>query len=97
MLTIAKSKELALLLFHTPTKYGSDRFRLIFIDHWDHWWDSRQKEIPADQRTYVQKMVEKMMGCRNPQCGYARYACPKCYKERILPFSCKTRFCPSCG
>jgi hypothetical protein len=85
------------LLFHTPTKYGSDRFRQIFIEHWEKWWDYRREEIPADQRAYVQKMVEKMMGCRNPQCGYARYVCPKCYEERIVPFSCKTRFCPSCG
>ena len=37
------------------------------------------------------------MGCRNPQCGYARYVCPKCHEERIVPFSCKTRFCSSCG
>jgi hypothetical protein len=33
MLTIATGKEVALLLFHTPTKYGSNRFRQIFIDH----------------------------------------------------------------
>jgi hypothetical protein len=61
------------MLFQTPTKYGSDRFRQIFIDHWQKWWDYRREEIPADQRAYVQKTVEKMMGCRNPQCGYARY------------------------
>jgi hypothetical protein len=85
------------LLFHTPTKYGSDRFRQIFIDHWEKWWDYRREEIPADQRDYVQKTVEKLMGCRNPQCGYARYVCPECHEERIVPFSCKTRFCPSCG
>ena len=56
-MTIATGKEVALLLFHTPTKYGSDRFRQIFIDHWAQWWDYRQKEIPADQRAYVQKWV----------------------------------------
>lgn len=72
MRTIATGKEVALLLFHTPTKYGSDRFRQIFIDHWAQWWDYRQEEIPVDQRAYVQKVVEKMMGCRNPKCGYAR-------------------------
>lgn len=37
------------------------------------------------------------MGCRNPNSGFARYVCPNCYEERIVPFSCKTRFCPSCG
>jgi hypothetical protein len=85
------------MLFHTATQYGSDRFRQIFIDYWERWWDYRREEIPADQQAYVQKTVEKMMGCRNPQCGYARYVCPQCHEERIVPFSCKTRFCPSCG
>ena len=97
MLAIATYGEVAALLFHTPTKYGSDRFRQIFIDHWERWWDYRREEVPADQRAYVQETVEKMMGCRNPQCGYARYVCPECHEERIVPFSCKTRFCPSCG
>jgi hypothetical protein len=41
------------LLFHTLTKYGSDRFRQIFLDHWERWWDYRWEEIPADQRAYV--------------------------------------------
>ena len=85
------------LLFHTPTKYGSDRFRQIFIDHWERWWDYCREEIPADQRAYAQKTVEKMMGCRNLQCGYARYVCLECHEEPIVPFSCKSRFCPSCG
>ncbi len=97
MLVVATYGAAVALLFHTPTKYGSDRFRQIFIDHWERWWDYRREEIPADQRAYVQKTVKKMMGCRNPQCGYARYVCPKCHEERIVPFSCKTRFCASCG
>ena len=58
MLTIATGKEVALLLFHTPTKYGSDRFRQIFIDQWERWGDYRREEIPADQRSYVQKISE---------------------------------------
>jgi len=85
------------MLFHTPTQYGTDRFRQIFIDHWACWWDYQRETIPADQRAYVQKVVEKMMGCRNPHNGYARYVCPNCHEERLVPFSCKTRFCPSCG
>jgi hypothetical protein len=37
------------------------------------------------------------MSCRDPNAGYARYICPGCQYERYVPFSCKTRFCPSCG
>jgi hypothetical protein len=50
MLTIATGKEVALLWFHTPTKYESGHFRQIFIDHWAPAWDYRQEEIPADRR-----------------------------------------------
>ena len=85
------------MLFHPQTTYGSDRFRQIFIDHWHRWLDLHEEDIPADQRAYVRKTIQKMIGCRNPQSGYARYVCPDCGDERIVPFSCKTRFCPSCG
>jgi hypothetical protein len=85
------------MLLHPPTQYGTDRFRKIFIEHWAEWWDRHRQSIPADQRAYVQKVVEKMMGCRHSQNGYARYVCLQCDDERIVPFSCKTRFCPSCG
>ena len=37
------------------------------------------------------------MLCRDPEGGYARYLCPGCQYEHRVPFSCKTRFCPSCG
>jgi len=85
------------MLFHTPPTYGSDRFRQIFLDHWDRWYDLHQADLPSDQQAYVCDIIQKMMGCRNPQSGYARYVCPGCGDERLVPFSCKTRFCPSCG
>ena len=71
------------MLFHTHPKYGSDRFRRIFIDHWEHWWPGRREELPADQRARVQKTVEKMIGCHYPQSGYGRYVCTECNVERI--------------
>ena len=53
MLAIAAAGVTVALLFNTPTKYGSDRFRQIFIDHWERWWDYHREEILADQRDYV--------------------------------------------
>ena len=56
------------MLFHPQTTYGSDRFRQIFIDHWDRWLDLHEEDIPAAQRAYVRKTIQKMMGAatRNP-------------------------------
>jgi len=43
-----------------PTAH--DRFRHIFRDHWHHWCDLRLAgEVPADQRAYVCKIVERMI------------------------------------
>jgi hypothetical protein len=56
-----------------------------------------ENEVPAAQRDYVNKIVLRLMLCRDPEGGYARYICPGCQKELRVPFSCKTRFCPSCG
>ncbi len=77
---------------------GHDRFRQIFRDHWDRWCEQRlENEVPPGQRANVRKIIERMMLCRDPSAGYARYICPGCGYDRHVPFSCKTRFCPSCG
>jgi hypothetical protein len=77
---------------------AQDRFRRIFRDHRHHWCDLRlEVQVPPDQRAYLCKTIERMVLCRNPNGGYALYICPGCRYEHRVPFSCKTRFCPSCG
>jgi hypothetical protein len=77
---------------------GHDRFRQIFRDHWERWSDLRiENEILADLGAYVNNIVLRLLLCRDPEGGYARYTCPGCQFEHRAPFSCKTRFCPSCG
>jgi predicted RNA-binding Zn-ribbon protein involved in translation (DUF1610 family) len=56
-----------------------------------------EKLLSSCLATAVRKTVERMMLCRDPNGGYARYVCPGCGFDRRVPFSCKTRFCPSCG
>jgi len=38
-----------------------------------------------------------MLGCGDPRNGYSLYRCVDCGEEHIVGFSCKSRFCPSCG
>jgi hypothetical protein len=41
--------------------------------------------------------VAKMLSCRTSLLGFHRFVCPKCLISLIVPHTCKSRFCPSCG
>lgn len=73
--------------------------RQIFKDHWSAWWEKYQDRIPEDMRDSVSEAVSKMLGCGDPKNGYTKYRCVSCeeHPERIVGFSCKSRFCPRCG
>lgn len=73
--------------------------RQIFQDHWSSWWMNHQDRVPEDMRASVFEAVTKMIGCGDPKNGYIKYRCVSCDKEaeRIVGFSCKSRFCPRCG
>lgn len=38
-----------------------------------------------------------MMDCGNPNHGGAFYGCPDCGQLKLVPYTCKIRFCLSCG
>ena len=40
--------------------------------------------------------IRKMINFRNPENG-TYYICPHCHFQKYAPFTCKSRFCPSCG
>lgn len=67
----------------------------IFQDHWETYLSQYGDTLPD----YVTRTVEKMLACRDPDSlGYHKYACPEHPDEHIVvPHSCKTRFCNSCG
>lgn len=71
--------------------------KAIFSD----WWyiiftelSSRYSKLHWDS---IVENVEKMIGCGDPSNGYAEYVCPKCGNKKQVPFTCKSRFCTSCG
>jgi hypothetical protein len=41
--------------------------------------------------------VEKMLGCGEPENGFATYICLKCGATQVVCFSCKSRVCSRCG
>lgn len=41
--------------------------------------------------------INRMILCHDPSFGGAFFGCPHCGDLKFVPFSCKSRFCPSCG
>jgi hypothetical protein len=72
---------------------GAISLQAIFILYWAAYCIWYQGEI----REAVYENVEKIKKCRTPQLGYHLYLCPDCLSVRLIPHSCKSRFCSSCG
>jgi len=48
-------------------------------------------------RPVVFENVRKVLACRTPVLGCHIYYCKDCGHVELIPHSCKSRFCPSCG
>jgi hypothetical protein len=71
-----------------------DKFKEIFRSHWESFKDTyfRYRAGRYDEA------VQKMIGCGDPNNGYATYVCCGCGIDRKkVPFSCKGCFCLSCA
>ena len=66
----------------------------IFSD----WWNSFLNNFSnLNIRNIVHKNVKKILQCKTFDLGYSEYECPTCHKNLIVPNTCKSRFCSSCG
>jgi hypothetical protein len=66
---------------------------IIFAAHWSDFVSQYKKWI----RPVVFENVRKMLACRTPVLGCHIYKCQICGHFEIVPHSCKSRFCPTCG
>lgn len=70
----------------------------IIQDIFTDWWDIFLEKNPDLKiRDVVKKEVKKFISCGTKQNGYSFYECEKCGNYAYVPFTCKSRFCPSCG
>lgn len=67
----------------------------ILKEHWEDFLFKHHHLIPV----YVHAPIEKMLSCRDPKkLGYHKYSCPDHPEQSIIiPNSCKSSFCNSCG
>lgn len=68
----------------------------IFFDHWDSFLRDPEV-IRRGLRPIVIQEVEKMISCGTVDSGFEIYECPNCHKSHIICYTCKSRFCNSCG
>ena len=70
-------------------------FKQIFADH----WDGFKRVHPRYDRRYYDGLVEKMLGCGNPdQMGYIDYRCLRCGEgTHRVAMSCKSSLCLRCA
>lgn len=61
-----------------------------------HWWGF-VATYSMWIRPVVFESVRKALACRTPVLGCHVYRCKPCDQTRIVPHSCKSRFCPACG
>ena len=74
--------------------FDRDEFKDIFRTQ----WESFKKTFCRYQSDRYDEVVQKMLGCGDPENGYATYICSKCGGDRKkVPFSCKSCFCLSCA
>lgn len=65
----------------------------IFQDNWDQF----VLEHPNMVRASVHKEINRMLNCGSLNNGFTVYRCEDCNSEVLVPFTCKSRFCTSCG
>lgn len=59
--------------------------------HWDKFIGKYEKRI----RSIVLKEVDKFRHCGQKEAGFTLFACPVCGEMKIVPHTCKGRFCTS--
>jgi hypothetical protein len=69
----------------------------ILRDHWRRVEPLLSRRLPADVAAAARTAVEKARRCGTPANGFVRYRCLACEAFHTVCFTCKSRFCPTCG
>ena len=58
-----------------------ESFKQIFRD----WYEEFLRQYPQYERT--REVVQKMVGCGDPEQGYSEFICPGCGEKKAIAFS----------
>ena len=76
-----------------PTPNIRYHIATILAAHWIQFVAQYKRWI----RPVVFENVRKVLSCRTPVLGCHLYQCKGCGHIELVPHSCKSRFCPTCG
>ena len=65
----------------------------IFKDNWDQFYYKFKSKI----RDIIPITIDKTLKCNTKDAGFRAFYCDKCGFEKIVCFTCKSRFCNCCG
>ena len=61
------------------------------------YWRVNNHKFPESLKDTILQNVNSFLECGDPKVGYTSFICLKCNSIHKTPFSCKSRFCSSCG
>lgn len=91
---IARTATKAYIKPYDPKKPS---FQLIFHELWEAFLEAIKSINIAPIPQYVKDEVARMIACGTLAMGFEVYECPNCHRHHIICYTCKSRFCPSCG
>ena len=79
----------------TSSKICSVKDQLLKKKAWWHFFQKHKEELPQ----YILDTISRILSCKLHTRGYSEYCCsnPACTHVNHVPFTCKSRFCSSCG
>jgi hypothetical protein len=61
-------------------------------------WERFKKKHSSYATQYYDEVIEKVLGCGDPEFGYVKFQCMNCGQDsKTVAFCCKSRFCLRCG
>ena len=69
------------------------KIKNILEEHWDGFLEKYKNKI----RLNVKKEIEKVLRCKDTRYGFIQLKCDNCNTTKKIGFTCKSRFCTSCG
>jgi hypothetical protein len=69
----------------------------IILENYERFFELKKSLIPSQYHDNILKTIDKLKLCKDVNLGFAEYICPQCSEIIKIAFSCKSKFCNSCG